>query len=229
MNLDRKKRLGGNYWRSETMKKIVCTAAFVICWSLAGLMANQALASLSDGLMAHYPFDGNANDISGNNNHGIEFGNLVYKPGVIGLAASFDGETSYIRVPHDSSLNAHDQITISFWIKAHDITNMWSPILHKGGPYLTNHQNREYSVWFNYSQAIHSSTGVYITSPVNIFAFSCCATIGNWHHYAITINKKENLIKTYVDGKLNSLEHDPPSEFEKNNKDLLRLFAIPCG
>jgi hypothetical protein len=48
-----------------------------ICLVLSLLMEVQALfstpspGSLSNGLVAYYPFDGNANDLSGNNNDGI--------------------------------------------------------------------------------------------------------------------------------------------------------------
>ena len=38
-----------------------------------GLIGN-AVAVLNDGLVAHYPFNGNANDESGNGNDGTEYG-----------------------------------------------------------------------------------------------------------------------------------------------------------
>ena len=70
-----------------------------------------------DGLVAHYPFNGNANDMSGNGNHGIIYGATLTtdrceKPN---SAYYFDGK-SYIRVPYSPSLNSHtNELTVSFW------------------------------------------------------------------------------------------------------------------
>lgn len=75
-----------------------------------------------NGLIAWYSFNGNANDLSGNNHHGTlhnvtsvsdQFGNS-------NSAYSFSGnQSSYIKVNHDSSLNfsSSDNYTISTWIK----------------------------------------------------------------------------------------------------------------
>lgn len=119
------------------MKKIIRALAFFFMLAIIPVLTmQQAVASLSEGLIAHYPFDGNANDESGHGNHGIAQGNIIYEPGIMGSAASFDG-SSFIRIPYDPSLNPSDQITISFWIYVEEFTNIWSPIIHKGGPHLT--------------------------------------------------------------------------------------------
>jgi len=64
-----------------------------------------AYADITDGLVAYYPFEGNANDESGNGNDGKAYGTVTYVPGVAGFAASFDNETDYIKVPDDNSLH----------------------------------------------------------------------------------------------------------------------------
>ena len=56
----------------------------------------QPQTNLNDGLVAHYLFDGNAEDASGNGNHGAIKGTLTFQPGVDGLAANFDGSNSVI-------------------------------------------------------------------------------------------------------------------------------------
>lgn len=110
-------------------------------------------ADLVDGLVAYYPFDGNANDQSGNNNHGIENGGIQYQPGVSGKAIKFDGVDDYIRVPSSSSLNPVNQLSISFWVKVEGFTNGWSPIVYKGGPLLAGYTNREYSAFVSMDSA----------------------------------------------------------------------------
>ena len=55
--------------------------------------------NLVDGLIAHYEFEGNAYDSSGNGNDGEEFGGVSYVDGVMGKAANFDGVNDYIVEP----------------------------------------------------------------------------------------------------------------------------------
>ena len=70
--------------------------------------------NLDDGLVAHYEFEGDANDSSGNGNNGTEYGGVTYSDGIIGKAASFDGVDDYI----DTSINDDlRQFSISVWIK----------------------------------------------------------------------------------------------------------------
>ena len=74
-------------------------------------------ANLRNGLVGYWPFCGNANDESGNGNHGIVNG-AVLTTDRFGLASSayyFDGQTE-IAVPHNSSLNILGDITIAGWM-----------------------------------------------------------------------------------------------------------------
>ena len=72
----------------------------------------------SRGLVAYYPLDGNTKDFSGNSNDGSGT-NLVPITGglaVNGSAYRFDGTSSCISVPHNSSLNL-ESFTFIVWIK----------------------------------------------------------------------------------------------------------------
>lgn len=84
--------------------------------------AGNAPASLSEGLVAYYPFNGNANDMSGKGNNGSvsaatlttdRFGNSNY-------AYSFNGSSSHIRVNHSSSLNS-SSVSISGWFNTNTL------------------------------------------------------------------------------------------------------------
>jgi len=76
-----------------------------------------ACGGITDGLVACYPFDGNANDESGNGNDGMVVGDTSYATGKIGQAASFDGAGDYIRIPQSDSLKGLDELTIAYWVK----------------------------------------------------------------------------------------------------------------
>lgn len=64
-----------------------------------------------DMIVANYPFTGNANDISGNENHGILKRDAKISGGILIL----DGTNDYVNIPNSQELklNAH---TISVWI-----------------------------------------------------------------------------------------------------------------
>jgi hypothetical protein len=79
------------------------------------------LADLKDGLVAYYPFNGDAKDESGNENDGTVNGATLTEDrfGNKKSAYGFDGIDDYIQVAHNSSLNATPTgFSISTWIKA---------------------------------------------------------------------------------------------------------------
>lgn len=73
----------------------------------------------TDGLAAWYPFNGNANDASGNGNHGIVNGAILVQDrfGNINSAYSFDGIDDKINCGNGSSLQIGGDITVGVWIK----------------------------------------------------------------------------------------------------------------
>ncbi|MFZ1530368.1 MAG: hypothetical protein WAT19_16550, partial [Ferruginibacter sp.] len=74
---------------------------------------------LSLGLRAYYPFNGNANDASGNNNHpSINTATLTAdRFGSPNSAYNFNGSSSYIRIPASSTVNiAGPQISLCAWV-----------------------------------------------------------------------------------------------------------------
>ena len=75
--------------------------------------------TLNEGLIAWYPFNGNANDESGNGNNGTLNGATLTTDrfGHANSAYIFDGVDDYIVVPHSPTLNFTDEITVSYWIK----------------------------------------------------------------------------------------------------------------
>ena len=72
---------------------------------------------LNVGLVAWYPFDGNASDMSGNGNHGTVNGATlsIDRHGEDQKAYSFDGN-DYILVPQSPSLDITEELTLSAWI-----------------------------------------------------------------------------------------------------------------
>ena len=103
------------------MKKIILLL-FVYIVSSAAYAANSWL---TDQLVAYYPFEYNTNDQSDYANHGIANGNISYTAGAVGRGLKLNGVNSvggtrdpdYVLVPNTSSLQFHNQMTLSYWVK----------------------------------------------------------------------------------------------------------------
>jgi hypothetical protein len=98
------------------MKKIKLGLSFFLLFFISCL---NAQVNLTSGLVAYYPFNGNANDSSGNNNN-PSFNNATLTTNRFGNANSaynFNGTNNYMRIPNSSSLNMGNQISICTWVK----------------------------------------------------------------------------------------------------------------
>jgi len=82
-------------------------------------------SSIIEGLIAYYPLDGDAVDLSGNCNHGTVYGasatNGIDKSFMTAMA--FDGLDDYIEIPHSSHFDFQDDqdFAISFWLQISDL------------------------------------------------------------------------------------------------------------
>jgi len=82
---------------------------------------NELSIDLDDGLILHYIFEGNSEDISGNKHHGTTYGNLELtsdKNGVENNAYLFDGIDDYINSNSTFDLK---QRTLSVWLNPSSI------------------------------------------------------------------------------------------------------------
>jgi hypothetical protein len=73
---------------------------------------------LPAGLVAYYPFNGNANDESGNGNHGSVYGATLTEDrfGVPDSAYSFDGQNNFIQIENINDFKLTSW-TIAGWIR----------------------------------------------------------------------------------------------------------------
>jgi len=74
----------------------------------------------TSGLVAYYPFNGNANDASGSGNNGTVNGAILTtdRKGNANMAYSFDGVSNYISIPDNNSLDfGLNDFSISIWLK----------------------------------------------------------------------------------------------------------------
>ena len=76
----------------------------------------EGTLALGDGLVAYYRFEGDADDSSGANHHGITHGTVDYSEGKIGKAANFYNYLDLLELPNES-LDQTTESTVSLWVK----------------------------------------------------------------------------------------------------------------
>jgi uncharacterized protein (TIGR02145 family) len=104
--------------------KHLFTLALVLC---LGTFASAQIPSYvpTNGLVGWWPFNGNANDESGNGNHGTVNGATLAADrfGIAGKAYSFDGVNDRIEI-NDHPDFKRNFLSISFWIKSNSFTSL---------------------------------------------------------------------------------------------------------
>ena len=100
-----------NYFKNVALLFMVCSIQFI--------MAQVPNYVPTTGLVGYWPFNGNANDASGNANNGTNNGATLTtdRLGNVNSAYSFNGSSNYINVNSSSSLNTANmnQLSISGW------------------------------------------------------------------------------------------------------------------
>lgn len=146
---------------------------------------------VNNGLVAYYPFNGNANDASGNNNNGTVYGATptVDRKGNPNSAFLFDGLDDYIAINHSASLNMSQQISISFWVKFETSAPYYYPyhIIEKFGCWGTGQRENDLN-W-----GIETANGAFNNFTLN-YSFN--------RYYHIVQVYDGTKIYTYCDGAL---------------------------
>ena len=100
---------------------------------------------LTNGLVAYYPFNGNANDMSGNGNNGAVQGATLGEDrhGNANSAFIFNGVDSRITVPDSPSLRIPNDITVVCWLRFTSAPAKPIRLVGKG-----DDSNRNYGLWY---------------------------------------------------------------------------------
>ena len=85
---------------------------------VVALLADMANADITTDLVGYWKLDDNANDSSGNNYHGEEYGSPSYVPGIIGQAMEFNGSDQSVYIPDFTGIQNQDEVTVCMWVKA---------------------------------------------------------------------------------------------------------------
>jgi hypothetical protein len=193
------------------MKKLVLTL-------LIGVTTLTAFSQVpsyvpTNGLVGYWPFNGNANDESGNGNNGTVNGATltVDRNGVANNAFNFDGINDYININSTSGLTTSLGMSMSIWFK-------WF------GPNGTDNHQYFYQIAPNPNGAITIlDNGVL---GINVANCNCSSDIGietniiqnTWYNITLTYDLQLGLLKMYLNGNLiNQSQENLYSYYTVNN------------
>jgi hypothetical protein len=154
------------------------------------------------GLVAYYPFSGNANDQSGNGYNGILNGPVetTDRFGNVKSAYSFlANSTNRIRVSNATEINNLSNMSISLWVNF----NSWG---RSGQPGWNRFINSEDEVTSNTQFVFaNANAGLYFYyGGFNYFLTSTLPPLASWHHLVVTYNydgiHENSKCNFYVDG-----------------------------
>ncbi|HEY5536713.1 MAG TPA: OmpA family protein [Ignavibacteria bacterium] len=211
--------------KSQSLK-LIFTILLLIISSLAYSQ------NLDSGLVAYFPFDGNANDISGLNNNGTEYmGGITFQEGLKGKCAKFGGinNPGHIKVANSTSLNVKSTISISLWFRVDnpDGTDGYGNYISTNGGqclFAKSHDAHGYFAKIGCDGKNKLNIGFanavsWLNNDIELNNTIEDYKIRTWKHIVFVITKTK--AKCYIDGKLNTLKSLDNYSFESaNSQDL---------
>jgi len=175
----------------------------------------------TNGLVAYYPFNGNANDESGNGNHGTVHGPMLVDDrfGNSASAFLFNGSDDYISIEHTDLHNPKRKISIEVWFELDGFSNQWMPIIYKGiGTHAGPH--RAFSLWVNNQGYLHftsadNSGQQQIDTPVGSII------PGIMYHFVGVIDRTSGVMISYLNANLSAQGSIRTSDMIGAERDLL--------
>ncbi len=202
---------------------------FSLCLFLILFGAYAYTQAPTEGLVAHYPFNGSANDVSGNNNNGQLNGGIVPTTDRLGNpcgAFRFIGEGTHISIPNSVSLKSPaSSLAITVWVKPEptkgtndlNLILLAKPGIESGADIKPQYCFQLKRVFGdNYSTITLSSDYSFQDKQYNNHPME----FNRWYFLAVTYD--ENFVQVYQDGKL-------IAQAPKNKPFLPNDFALEIG
>jgi hypothetical protein len=178
------------------MNKIVNLVSATV---LSGLMAGYAWADISSELVVSYPFDNNANDVSGNDYHGKVYGatqkeDRLRNRNLESDSYGFDGQ-SYIKTADITKFEDSSSISVTFWVSPYLYDNYLN--VFGIGDIDEDSTNTTFRAEFQESNfyAFFNSNSIKVTGNTMV-------PVDEWTFIAMTYDELTKQGKLYVNGNL---------------------------
>ncbi len=186
------------------MKNIIISLSLVIS---SVFILDLSAQNLCDSLVLYYPFNGNANDSSGNGFNGIVIGATLTTDrfGNPNSAYYFHGNTDYIDLPLNPLLKPQLPFSVAFWIMFSDLNHYYSAFtsdyfedIYTGCFVGINPNNNASSFIISYGDGGGSPNGI---SDQHIRVKTGISTINpaQWYH-VVAVFKGPTNMDLYLNG-----------------------------
>lgn len=181
----------------------ILTVVFIQLFFSGNLIAQIPSYVPTNGLVGYWPFSGNANDVSGNDNDGVVFGAIATEDrfGQANSAYYFDGVNDYGYVNPETGNFGTSDFTISTWVFDANENNTGSIVAKRISSSFGNFFSMDWEdgpqIQINESNA--SDYYLYTSS----FSFN-----DSWSHYVLV--RQGSVIKMFING---TLLHELDTEF----------------
>lgn len=184
--------------------------AFSIIFNLT-IIQSISQNSLDSGLVAYYPFTGNAGDSSTNSNNPV-YNNAKLTADRFGNPNSayyFDGQSSYMQIANNPTINFNKSMSICFWMKPMGFytglcfNNM---LISKGiddnPPYNAGNYSVRFADYVNGCNSLKDSTKEYLYGPDGLPASNANQKVqtNKWYLVVYTTNGVNSSL--YINNKL---------------------------
>ena len=154
------------------------------------ILSEISEVGITNGLVAWYPFDGNANDISGNKNHGTVYGATLVS-GISGQCYSFDGVDDYITTFTDNTV-LNSSLSISAWVYPLSAGESYGRIIDK--------TNNSTSATAGIMMYLNNSPYIIVSlNNINLSSTASSVPYNTWTHLCVTIDNSGVAI-IYING-----------------------------
>ena len=159
----------------------------------------------TNGLVGWWPFNGNANDESGNGKNGTVNGATptTDRFGNNNAAFSFDGVNDYIQVTNTLLNGGYQSYSISYWFSKPSITAATQAVINDRSSLTSG-----YKYYSNFVSYVPGSGAQACGASQNISNLSCVYSTSNnqcngtWQNIIITLDANTNQAKIYLNGVL---------------------------
>ncbi len=200
--------------KPKKMKKILLSVLALLAFTFGGTAQTLPSYVPANGLVGWWPFNGNANDESGNNNNGTVNGATLSADrfGNAGKAYGFNGTTQNILLGDISAMEG-DSHSISVWVNANQFNSTYTDIISKEGLVFNQRQ------WV--LQVVNQKIGNTIFTVNNVYSHITQQSLitANWFH--VVKSWDGSLLRTYINGQLDGTIPTTGSLVQANHNILI--------
>jgi hypothetical protein len=180
------------------------------------LQQGYPLGSLTDGLVAYYPFDGDVQDYALDND-GTDNTSAGYVSGQVGSdAKGFDGNDDWVKLPA-GKFNWIDgnRFTVSFWFRLNDDTSAQDFISFRADQNVSIRFNKSGNSKVDFA----TNDGGNVVKSFTNTSFSA----NNWNHVTF-VYYPTGVVRTYVNGQFDIEDTSQNTSFQ--NLDLVSAVEL---